>query len=131
MVWRGAMPFICPAEDQEGPNPPEDATWVVAIGAAAGAGAGLMCRGVLPGPGGLFLYWSRTVWLTLWPSRRWSYSLSRRGRVLSHSSQWYPDPVLELICLAREESLPKAVSHAQRNAECPVSFAWPSSPEFV
>lgn len=125
MVWRGAIPFICPAGDQVGPNPPEGATWVVATGAGAGAGAGLMGRDAfLARPNALFLCWSSTVGLTLWPSRRWSYSLSIRGRVLSpHSSHWYPGPVLELMCLARVESLPKAVSHAHRKAECPASFA--------
>lgn len=129
MVWREAIPFICPAEDQEGTNPPEGATWVVATGVGAGAGAGLIDRDAfLARPSALSLCWSRTVWLTLWPSRRWSYSLSIRGRVLfPHSSQWYPDPVLELMCLAREESLPKAVSHAHRKAEWRASFAWSSS----
>lgn len=35
------------------------------------------------------------------------------------------------MCLAREESLPKDVSHAHRKAEWRASFAWCSSPELV
>lgn len=70
-AWRPVIPLIGPAGDHEDPNPPEGATWVVGTG--VGAGAGLIGRDVfLARPSALFLYLSRTFWLTLWPSRRWS-----------------------------------------------------------
>lgn len=127
--WCPGIPVIGPAGDQRGPN--EGGTWAVVT--RVGAGADLIGRDAfLARLNAFFLHSSRTFWLTLWPSRRWSHTLSLSGKVLSwHSSQWYPDPVLELMCLSREERLPKNVSHAHRKAEWPVSFTCSSSPELI